>query len=171
VSTLVRLGQSERARQALVFFLAGRRPPSWKQWAEVVGREPREPRFIGDMPHGWIASDFIRAALDLFAYEREDDHAIVLAAGVAPEWIGGAGLAITDLRTPYGRLSYSLRREGNARVLRLERGSSLPPGGFVVRWPEGAPPPQATVNGRIVPWRGAELKVSDVPATVVIEER
>jgi hypothetical protein len=37
---------------------------------------------LGDIPHGWVASDFIGAALDLCAYEREPDHAMVLGAGV-----------------------------------------------------------------------------------------
>ena len=27
--------------------------------------------FIGDLPHAWVASDYIRSVLDLFAYERE----------------------------------------------------------------------------------------------------
>ena len=39
----------------------------------------RQPRFVGDMPHGWVASDFIRAVLDLFAYERDGDDALVIA--------------------------------------------------------------------------------------------
>ena len=80
VGTFVRLGWRDRAQALLAFFLADRRPPAWNQWAEVVGRDPRQPRFVGDMPHAWVASDFIRAALDLFAYERDADHAIVLAA-------------------------------------------------------------------------------------------
>src|SRR5438046_1433816 len=60
VGTFVRLGWRERAHELLSFFLSGRRPAAWHQWAEVIGREPRSPRFIGDMPHGWVASDFIR---------------------------------------------------------------------------------------------------------------
>ena len=82
MGTFVRLGWRQRAQELLDFFFADRRPPGWNQWAEVVGREPRQPRFVGDMPHGWVASDFIRSALDLFAYEREADNALVLAAGL-----------------------------------------------------------------------------------------
>ncbi|HSS69770.1 MAG TPA: discoidin domain-containing protein [Casimicrobiaceae bacterium] len=171
VSTLLRLGWSDRARQALAFFLAGRRPAAWNQWAEVVGHDLREPRFLGDMPHGWIASDFIRAALDLFAYEREDDRAMVLASGIPRDWLDGSGIAVRDLRTPYGRLSYSLRKEGDARVLRVTRGSSLPPGGFVLIWRESGSPPAARVNGRDVQWQRGELKISEIPATVVIKKR
>ena len=84
VGTFVRLGWRERAHELLAFFMADRRPAAWNQWAEVVGRDARKPRFVGDMPHAWIASDFIRAVLDLFAYERNDDDALVLAAGIPP---------------------------------------------------------------------------------------
>ena len=82
-------------RSSLDFFFADRRPAGWNQWAEVVGREPRAPRFIGDMPHAWVGSDFIRSVLDLFAYERAEDGALVLAAGIPAGWLrGGPGVAV-----------------------------------------------------------------------------
>ena len=115
VGTFVRLGWRDRAQELLAFFLDGRRPAAWNQWAEVVGRDPAKARFVGDMPHAWVASDFIRAVLDLFAYERDDDQSLVLAAGIPPAWLDGAGIAVRNLRTPYGPLSYSLRKEADAR--------------------------------------------------------
>ena len=63
----------ERAQEAVAYFYADRRPKAWNQWAEVVVRDAREPRFVGDMPHGWVASDHIRSVLDLFAYEDESE--------------------------------------------------------------------------------------------------
>ncbi|HZP64710.1 MAG TPA: discoidin domain-containing protein [Rudaea sp.] len=138
VGTFVRLGERERAQAAVAFFFAtGARPPGWNQWAEVVGRDPRKIRFIGDMPHGWVASDFIRSALDLFAYERESDHALVLAAGVPSDWLAGDGIAIEGLRTPYGALSYTLHQSGKRLELRIAKGAA-PPGGFELDAP-GAP--------------------------------
>ncbi len=96
---------------ALDFFFADRRPQAWNGWAEVVGRDLREPRFIGDMPHAWISSDYIRSALDLFVYERDADHALVLAAGLPMSWIDSAtGVGVREVRTPYGPLTYALRR-------------------------------------------------------------
>ena len=62
------------------------RPAGWWQWAEVVGREARKPRFLGDMPHGWVASDGIRSVLDLLAYEHDADSSLVLAHGVPAAW-------------------------------------------------------------------------------------
>ena len=150
VSTFVRLGWRERAHELLAFFLDGRRPAAWNQWPEVVHRDPKEPRFVGDMPHGWIASDYIRAALDLFVYERERDHALVLAAGVPPAWLEGPGVTVRDLRTPFGRVTYSLRRDGS-RVVLQAAGDAAPPGGFVFAWP------------------GAEARFHELPATVVVD--
>jgi hypothetical protein len=115
----------------------------------VVARDAGTPRFLGDMPHGWVASDFIGAVLDLFAYERETDHAMVLAAGVSLEWLDGRGVAVRNLRTPYGPLSYSLKRAGPRVMLHLSA-REVPPGGFVPRWPGKRSPGAARVNGRAV---------------------
>lgn len=132
IGSFVRLGWRDRAQELVAFFMNDRRPAAWNQWAEVVGRLPREPRFVGDMPHGWVASDFVRAALDLFAYEREEDDALVLAAGVDPAWLDGEGIAVAGLQTVYGPLEYSLRREAPGS-LRLRIGAGIaPPGGVVI---------------------------------------
>jgi hypothetical protein len=172
VSTFIRLGWRDRAHELLAFFMAGRRPPAWNQWPEVIGRDPRQPRFVGDLPHGWVASDFIRAALDLFAFERDGDHALVLAAGVPAEWLAGSGIAVKGLRTRNGLLSYSLKRDGGNLVLKLAGGAQVPPGGFVLVWPGRQPPPATTrVNGKPARWEGKELRFRDVPATVVIGGR
>ena len=156
----------------LAFFLGGRRPPAWNQWPEVVGRDPRQPRFVGDLPHGWVASDFIRAALDLFAYEREGDRALVLAGGVPPEWLEGVGVTVKNLRTPYGLLTYSFKRETGRLVLRVAGGSRVPPGGFVLVWPgQQLPTRDARINGKPAPWHGTELRFREVPARVVLDGR
>jgi hypothetical protein len=169
VGTFVRLGWRDRAQELLAFFLAGRRPAAWNQWAEVVGRDPRQPRFVGDMPHGWVASDFIRSVLDLFAYER--DHALVLGAGVPPEWLDGSGVTVKELRTPYGPLSYSLKKEEARVVLQVAAGPQVPPGGFVFVWPAKRQPPRDTrVNGKTASWRGTELRFDELPAKVVVNE-
>jgi hypothetical protein len=133
----------------------------------VVGREPREPRFIGDMPHAWIASDYIRAALDLFAYARPLEQALVLASGVLPEWLFGQGVAVENLRTPYGALSYSARAQGKRVTFEL-RGAA-PPGGFIVRWPFEQAPKRALLNGKALPVQGRELRFTGVPARLVID--
>ncbi|MGH8798951.1 MAG: discoidin domain-containing protein, partial [Casimicrobiaceae bacterium] len=171
VGTFVRLGWRERAHALLDFFLGDRRPLAWNQWPEVIGHDPSRPRFIGDMPHGWVASDFIRASLDLFAYERRADQAIVLGAGIPAAWLDGAGIAVENLRTPYGRLSYTLHRDGQGLALRVARGSGVPPGGFVYVWPSDQPPPSATLDGHPAKWAGHELRIATAPATLLIDQR
>jgi hypothetical protein len=169
VGTFVRLGWRERASELLDFFLAGRRPAEWNQWAEVVGREVRAPRFVGDMPHAWVGADFIRSALDLFAWEREKDGALVLAAGIPSLWLrGGPGVAARGLRTPYGLLDYTLRNE--KRGLRFSvAGPAMPPGGLALRPPLESPPRRVTVNGKAVPFSGEELVIRQLPADVLFE--
>jgi hypothetical protein len=132
VGALVRLGWRARANALFDYFMADRRPAGWNQWAEVIGRDPREPRFIGDMPHGWVASDYVNALLDMLAYERPRDNALVLAAGVPDAWLAGDGIRIERLRTPYGLLSYSLRAEGAGLRLAWRLEGRAPPGGLLL---------------------------------------
>src|SRR5262249_61228905 len=84
VGALVRLGQRHRALELLDFFLGTRRPAGWNEWAEITWRDPTAPRFIGDMPHTWVGAGYVTSVRALFAYEREADAALVLAAGVPP---------------------------------------------------------------------------------------
>ncbi|HEY1223894.1 MAG TPA: discoidin domain-containing protein [Brevundimonas sp.] len=170
VGAFVRLGQRERALQALDFFFADVRPRAWNGWAEVVGRELRKPVFVGDMPHAWISSDYIRSALDLFAYERDRDHALVLAAGAPISWIDSeTGVGVRGLRTAYGPLSYLLKREDVAYVLSIEPGAT-PPGGFVLQWPDDAArPTEVRIDGRrVADWTGGDLVIPATARRVVL---
>ena len=116
VGTFVRLGQSDRAHAMLDLFLKDLRPRQWNQWAEVVYRDPHTPKFIGDMPHTWVGSDYIRSMLDMFAYDH--DETLVVGAGIKPEWLAH-GVGVEDLRTPYGTISYTLKRDGDAIAARI----------------------------------------------------
>jgi len=170
VGTFVRLGWKERAHEAIGLFFGHRRPAAWNQWAEVVFRNERSPRFIGDMPHTWVGSDFIRSVLDLFAYEQ--DSALVVGAGVPEAWVReGDGLEMAGLRTYYGTLDLRMRAEGSAVRARIGGGVRVPPGGIVLRTPLDRPIRRATVNGRTVPVaaEGQEVVVRTVPADVVLE--
>jgi hypothetical protein len=167
IGTFVRLGWRARAQEMLAFFMGHRRPAAWNQWAEVVGRDPREPRFIGDMPHAWVASDYIRSALDLFAYAREADQVMVLAAGVPAAWFDGTGFAVKDLRTAHGRLSYAVTRSGSRVIVRVS--GQAPPGGFALPWPFDGAPGRATVDGVPTGWKEGELRFRASPARVEIE--
>jgi hypothetical protein len=65
IGAAARLGWTDRAWEMTEWFLAQRAVPGWKVWGEVVWRDPNEAKFIGDMPHGWVGSDFVRAVGDL----------------------------------------------------------------------------------------------------------
>ena len=134
VSALLRLGHADRAHAMLDFFHADQRPRGWHHWAEVVDRRPRHPRFIGDMPHAWISSDYIRSALDLLAYERDSDHALVLGAGVRPGWLAHGPVGVQGLRTAFGSLGYRLVQDGATLTLTIEPGLADPPGGLWLQW-------------------------------------
>jgi hypothetical protein len=172
VGSLVRLGERERALQVLAFLEADRRPAGWNQWAEVVGRDARAPRFVGDMPHGWVASDQIRAVLDLFAYEHEGEQALVLAAGVPRAWLRGPGLLLQGLRTPYGRLGWRARLQtrGARQVVEfdLQRLDTLPPGGIELRgpWPADA---RVRVDGVPVAGPADRVRLPRTPVHVRID--
>ena len=166
VGTLVRLGWRERALEAVDYFMADQRPQGWNQWAEVVGREVRRPRFIGDMPHGWVASDFGRALLDMFAYERPADESMVIMAGVPRQWLQRESFGMRQLRTPYGELSYSWQVDGERRTLRIEKLARMPPGGVVIAWPEDEPHQHQHIEAGIARWLNGELRVTELPLTV-----
>jgi len=167
-AAFVRLGWRERANELVRYFFGHRTPQPWHQWAEVVSRTPREPFFVGDLPHAWVESDFVRTALDMFAYTREIDDSIVLAAGIPSAWLGEGGIAIDGMRTPHGALGYRLRREGNQLQLDVPKGLRLPKGGLVLPWPYTGAPGRATINGKAAQWDKGELRIQQLPATVRI---
>ena len=171
MGSFIRLGWRERAHALLDFFFADRRPREWNQWAEVVGREMRNPRFVGDIPHGWISSDYIRSALDMFAYERQSDRAMVLGAGIPADWLRNGGVAVRNLRTPFGPLAYRVARQGKHIVFNLERGSGKPPGGWIIALPPmgaASVPQRVLLNGREIQRTAGEIRVQHAPARVVI---
>ncbi|HWK82101.1 MAG TPA: hypothetical protein VNS61_00045, partial [Caldimonas sp.] len=169
VGAFVRLGERDRAQQALAYFYADRRPQGWNQWAEVVARDAREPRFLGDMPHGWVASDHVRSVLDLFAYEDESERSLVLAAGVPMAWLRGKGLSISNLRTAYGRLGWTARVSADGAIdVRVSALRSFPRGGVMLRgpWAKNA---RVTVDGQRVEFPSDAIVLSRLPAHVRVE--
>jgi len=171
VGALVRLGRREDVLHLLDLFFRDVRPAEWNQWGEVVWRDPRTPKFVGDIPHTWVGSDFVRSFLDMFAYEREEDSALVVAAGLPEAWVRSAqGVSVKGLVTPWGPLDLSLSAEGKGIRVRLSGLTSLPAGGLVVRPPLSSPVRTATVNGRpALPSPGGEVVVRVLPAEVVVQ--
>jgi hypothetical protein len=133
VGTFIHLGWRDRAQRLLNFFLDDRRPVGWKQWAEVAAQDYRSPTYLGDIPHLWVGSDFARSFIDMLAYERESDDALVLGAGIPSSWLD-RGVRVRGLRTIYGPLSFSARRSGKGIIVNIS-GIRVPRGGVVLQFP------------------------------------
>ena len=170
LGTFIRLRWRDRSMELIDFLMNDRRPREWNQWAEVVGREPRKSRFVGDMPHGWVASDYGRSLLDMFAFERPADETLVLMAGVPKAWTQQEGFSVKNLRTPYGPLTYSLRVEDDKVVLDVAE-IRMPNGGLAVAWPEDDQPQHQNIQRGQARWLGTELRITQLPFTVAFPRK
>ena len=168
IGTFVQLGQKKRAEEALNFFMSDRRPAGWNGWAEVVWRNPDTPKAIGDMPHTWVGSDFIRSVLNMFAYERERDTALVVAAGIPDAWIrDSAGVGVQGLRTYGGELSFTIRPAGKRIIAELSGNIDVSRWKLLLASPLGRPLRGVKVDGKVIPVPGsAEVPITRLPAKV-----
>lgn len=166
VGTLVRLGWRDRALAALDFFLADQQPRGWNQWGEVVSRTPRTPFFLGDLPHAWVESDYVRSVLDMFAYTRERDDALVIAAGIPGSWMETGGISVAGLRTPQGQLEYTLHATEGVLRFAVPAGLRLPKGGLVLSLPE--PWASGHVRNGTRAIENGEIRIDRLPAQVEI---
>jgi len=172
IGALVRLGRRDEAMELTRFMLADRRIPCWNQWPEISWRDPSGPSFIGDLPHTWISGEYILAIRTMFAYEREEDDSLVLAAGIVEDWLAdGFEVGVENLPTYYGNLSYSLsRNSGDTLHLKLEGDLTIPPGGIVVKPPLPGPIRRVEVNGSAVrEFTANSFTCRECPAEAVVK--
>ena len=171
---LVLLGQRQRAVELLQWLIDDQRPPAWHQWPEVSTRDPRAPRFLGDLPHGWIASSFVLAVRRMLAYERADDGALVLAAGVPTAWVREApGVRVRALPTHVGALDYTMCAEGEDRV-RVTLGGAVrcPSAGIVVESPLAQPIRRVVVDGCQQPATDPQrVTLRSIPRELILDYR
>jgi hypothetical protein len=153
-----------------------RRPRGWNQWPEVVHRDPRVAKFIGDLPHTWCGSDFVNSVRIMFLYEREADDALVLLAGVPGDWVSETPIGFRNLPTYGGRMTCTLARSAgvaNELVAHLEGTCPVPagklrltaPSGRVARASVNGVPAEIDVEGRVV----VDALPAEVKMTVVRE--
>jgi hypothetical protein len=167
IGALVRLGRRDAALELLRFFLSDRRPRPWNQWPEISWRDQKAPAHLGDLPHTWIAAEYVLAVRTLFAYERESDESLIIAAGLAPEWLDGTGVRVNGMPTLYGALSYSLRRLDPATV-RFEISSAMS-AKVILRPPLAGPLRSATVDGSEYMTSGGDsVTLLRTPAEVIL---
>jgi hypothetical protein len=165
----LRLGQGERAAVLLDFALADRRPPGWNQWPEILWHDGRAPQFLGDLPHGWIASTYLHALRSMLVHEHAPDGSLRVAAGVPPAWLAGGEALRARLPTAWGSLAYVLRDDGQGLLRARLEGSAAPPGGFVFAPILARPLREAYLNGeRVEPLEGGGVRVPALPADVAL---
>lgn len=168
--TFILLDQRERAHELLRFFLRDHRPLAWNQWAEVVWRDQSTPKFIGDMPHTWVGSDYINSLRTFFAYEDETNHSLVLGAGLLEEWIDAPeGVSIEKFPTYYGLLNYSVSNQKNFYELNLNGKIRIPDGKIIFKNFKNQPPKLVRINGHN--WRkftAQAIVIEEMPCRVEI---
>ena len=165
----LRLGQRKRAAALLGFVLADRRPLGWNQWPEILWRDARAPQFLGDLPHGWIASTYLHALRSALVYERAPDGALVLVAGVPSAWLAGGEALRFRLATAWGEVALVMRDDGAGLLRARIDGPAAPPGGLVFAPPLPRPPRAAFVGGEPVPiLEGGRVAVRALPADVAL---
>jgi hypothetical protein len=172
VEVLVRLGQRERANELLRDIVADLRPLPWNSWQEVVWRDAAAPRFIGDMPHTWVAAGYVQSVRAMFAYEREDSRTLVLAAGVPWDWVASeTGVGVKRLPTHYGTLGYTLKLDEPGKVrMKVSGDVNVPPTTVVLAPPLPAPLKGVTVNGKeVTGFETGRVALTTLPADVVLQ--
>ncbi|NWG27432.1 MAG: discoidin domain-containing protein [Ignavibacteriaceae bacterium] len=171
IGSFIYLDEPERAHELIKFFLNDQRPQGWNHWAEVVWKDSRAPKFIGDMPHTWVGSDFINAIRSMFVYESEYDSSLVLGAALYQDWIDSPnGMSIENLPTYYGELSYSIKKENNEYHFSIYGDVKLPKGGIKIKNFNGSRiPAKVRVNGKeIKNFSEKEISVKEFPADLII---
>jgi hypothetical protein len=141
IGAFVRLGKRAAANELLEFFLSDRRPREWNQWPEITWRDPRAPGHLGDVPHTWIAAEYILSLTSMVAAERETSSSLVLAEGMPWKWIAGpGGFSVSKLPTRFGPLDFRIHAPGaDSIVVEIANTLTMPPGGLriIPPLPEG----------------------------------
>ncbi len=167
--SMVQLGRKDRAHEMLDWFLRDQRPGAWNHWAEVVYCDSTLPRFIGDMPHTWVGSEYLNAVRAMFAGE-EDDSVLVVCAGLRDSWLRStSGIAVKDLPTYYGTLSYTVRPEAKGLRMTISLKGNVPAGGIRVPPLRAEKLRSVSINGKKIPLPpDGTLKLTHVPADILL---
>jgi len=170
IGAFVRLGKRDVANELLDFFLSDRRPSEWNQWPEITWYHPRSPGHLGDVPHTWIAAEYLLALASMVADEREAEDALVLACGMPWVWISeNDSFSVSGLPVRHGLLDFEIKASTNGSIhVRVSGLSQLPTGGLFITPPlpdglritgvevrQGTPP--------IIAEDGASIRLKSLP--------
>ncbi|TAG08437.1 MAG: hypothetical protein EAZ42_10550 [Verrucomicrobia bacterium] len=138
MGALVRIGERDAANELLDYFLLEQRPISWNQWPEITWRDPRAPGHLGDVPHTWIAAEYLLAWSSMVAAEHTSRERLVLASGLRAEWISSEQpFWVKNFPTRYGLLDFSIHALSSDEVFLTIGGMlEIPRGGLWVHPPQ-----------------------------------
>ncbi len=86
---------------------------------------PYRDWYMGDMPHGWAAAEFMLLLRAMLFFEAGEDDAreLYIAPGIHPRWLrgdGGHAVTVSSAATTYAaRFGYELRHEEATRQVRI----------------------------------------------------
>ena len=144
--TYVHLERPADANELLQRFLAQRRPREWLMWPEVVHSRERHPGYIGDMPHTWIGSEYVRAIFGMLM--REEGDTLVLLPGVTASWLQGEGVRVGALPTAFGTMR--LQASGDASALKVSLAGIRSGTAVHLKWPSRTQPASVHIDGKAV---------------------
>lgn len=112
-TTFLFLGRRDVTLRMMDFLFADMRPQGWNAWAEVVRNGYRTPGFIGDIPHTWVGSDYVKLLRTMFVHESKPGG-LVIGLGVPDAWIAETGrVGVASAPTHFGTLGVVFERRGD----------------------------------------------------------
>lgn len=165
IGAMTDMGKPERSHEMIDYFLSEQTPTGWRQWPEVVHNDLRGPGFIGDLPHSWVACDFVNSITAMLVGVNRHADRVTLARGLRLDWLDGEGLKINNLSTPLGNISWSAKSESSRITIDITQCERTPEDGLWLdlNWlPEGA----KLVGSNDMP---SELRIDQLPTRIEIE--
>lgn len=141
------LDRPERAHAVLRWHLAHPTLAETFAWAEQLDTATYA-RAGGDMPHAWVAADYVNLVRSMLLYERGDT--LVLGAGILPEWLRAGTVAARRAPSRFGEVSFRVSAEPEAGHLVWEIEAPARAGGLVLMAPVGAAMAEVEVDDRWV---------------------
>jgi len=128
------LGRREITEEILRWHLDHQTYPGVYSWAEQIDTTSLWFH-AGDMPHCWVAADYMNALRACLLYE--ENERIMLGGGVPRTWLKtGRSFSISNAPTFWGTLSYSVSVSRDRKQVSLTLdGTARPPEGYSIRLP------------------------------------
>ena len=166
IGALTLMNEKKKAHDLLDFFMKDQRPQGWNHWAEVVWSDPKTPKFIGDMPHTWVGSDYINSIRNMFVFEDELNESLIIGLGIKEEWLNDTGVVIENMPTQYGKINIKMKKDGDKVVAEISGDVKIPRGKIVLKNPMEKKILKSILNGKEVSSDNEDLLIVQLPIKV-----